>query len=101
MAKGMNRSLSADEKWKLSKWIEENKEKAFLKAEKAAEIATMSLGFSVSSSSILTHRGVVYPEMRRASPTYRPGAKTFIEFTERIKRIETFLQTNFPKEWGD
>jgi hypothetical protein len=98
--KNNHRALTADEKWKLLKWIEGNKEMAFLKSEAAAAAAALSLGFSVSPSSILTHRSVVHPGMKRKSPTYRPGAKTFSEFVSRIERIEKVLSYNWPIEWN-
>ena len=89
--KGNHRALSARERYKLGKWIEENKENAFMESEKAAGIASEALKFTVSPSSILTHRAAVYPEYRRASPIYRPGAKTYQELLEKYARLESRL----------
>lgn len=93
----VTKALSAEQKYKLIKWIEGNKFKSALKATRAAEVASFELGFPVSPSSILTHRVIVYPEMRQINKGRVGGGNNlFVTVSELVKRVEK-IEHNFQR----
>jgi tetrahydromethanopterin S-methyltransferase subunit G len=88
--------LDAAQKYKVYQWVEKNKELCEKRAaEELAQIASKDIGFNISSTSILTFRNAVYPELKRARPNEKSDdssqlKKRLNELEQRIKDAEEY-----------
>lgn len=80
--------LKSDEKVKLILWMNENKGIMHHTSEDLARRAAEALGFTVPSSSILTYRKTVAPDITRPAS---PWATRISKLEERIKALEAAL----------
>jgi hypothetical protein len=79
--------LDAAQKYKVYRWIEGNKPLCEKRsADELAELASKEIGFDISSTSILTFRNAVYPEMKRVRIQAKPNEA--FELRSRIDKLE-------------
>ena len=88
--------LDAAQKYKVYQWVEKNKPLCEKRAaEELAQIASRDIGFNISSTSILTFRNAVYPELKRARASEKPDQLSQLEnkvreLEQKIKEMEEY-----------
>lgn len=83
--------LDASQKYKVYQWVEKNKSLCEKRAaEELAELASKEIGFSISSTSILTFRNAVYPELKKVRVYGKPDQVS--ELKSRVERLEQKIE---------
>jgi len=80
--------LDAVQKYKVYQWVEKNKEMCEKKsAEELAQTASKDIGFSISSTSILTFRNAVYPDLKRVRSSVKTDHSA--QLSARVDALES------------